>query len=80
MQGAQAVSPQVTQLRVIVFVLDVNDNPPKFPFKLRVEDVPEVRAGGRGARGRRAGLVAWALAWGTRGRGCRHHSPPSPGQ
>uniref|UniRef100_A0A8C0RDL1 Cadherin-related family member 5 n=1 Tax=Canis lupus familiaris TaxID=9615 RepID=A0A8C0RDL1_CANLF len=31
----------VTQLRVIVFVLDVNDNPPKFPFKLRVEDVPE---------------------------------------
>ncbi|XP_041629718.1 cadherin-related family member 5 isoform X6 [Vulpes lagopus] len=31
----------VTQLRVIVFVLDVNDNPPKFPFELRVEDVPE---------------------------------------
>ncbi|VCW68993.1 unnamed protein product [Gulo gulo] len=31
----------VTQLRVFVFVLDVNDNPPEFPFKVKVENVSE---------------------------------------
>lgn len=34
-------SPQVTQLRVFVSVLDVNDNAPEFPFKVKVERVPE---------------------------------------
>lgn len=34
--------PQVTQLRVFVSVLDVNDNEPEFPFKVKVERVPEV--------------------------------------
>ncbi|KAF6332737.1 cadherin related family member 5 [Rhinolophus ferrumequinum] len=31
----------VTQLRVFVSVLDVNDNPPVFPFEVKVERVPE---------------------------------------
>ncbi|XP_040494735.1 cadherin-related family member 5 [Ursus maritimus] len=31
----------VTQLRVFVFVLDINDNPPKFPFEVKVENIPE---------------------------------------
>ncbi|XP_066108549.1 cadherin-related family member 5 isoform X3 [Saccopteryx bilineata] len=31
----------VTQLRVFVTVLDVNDNPPVFPFAVKVERVPE---------------------------------------
>ncbi|XP_011379115.1 cadherin-related family member 5 [Pteropus vampyrus] len=31
----------VTQLRVFVSVLDVNDNPPVFPFEVKVEKVPE---------------------------------------
>ncbi|XP_070420624.1 cadherin-related family member 5 isoform X3 [Equus przewalskii] len=31
----------VTQLRVLVSVLDVNDNPPTFPFVVRVKRVPE---------------------------------------
>nr|XP_036867445.1 cadherin-related family member 5 isoform X2 [Manis javanica] len=31
----------VTQLRVFVFVLDVNDNPPMFPFVTKVKEVPE---------------------------------------
>lgn len=31
----------VTQLRVLVTVLDVNDNPPVFPFEVKVEKVPE---------------------------------------
>ncbi|XP_036731910.2 cadherin-related family member 5 isoform X3 [Manis pentadactyla] len=31
----------VTQLRVFVFVLDVNDNPPMFPFATKVKEVPE---------------------------------------
>ncbi|XP_059253689.1 cadherin-related family member 5 [Mustela nigripes] len=31
----------VTQLRVFVFVLDINDNPPKFPFQVKVEKVSE---------------------------------------
>ncbi|XP_058925424.2 cadherin-related family member 5 isoform X1 [Kogia breviceps] len=31
----------VTQLRVFVSVLDVNDNPPKFPFVVKVQRVPE---------------------------------------
>ncbi|XP_019486619.1 PREDICTED: cadherin-related family member 5 [Hipposideros armiger] len=31
----------VTQLRVFVSVLDVNDNAPEFPFKVKVERVPE---------------------------------------
>ncbi|KAK2495830.1 hypothetical protein MC885_013890 [Smutsia gigantea] len=32
---------EVTQLRVFVFVLDVNDNPPTFPFATKVKEVPE---------------------------------------
>ncbi|XP_057173301.1 cadherin-related family member 5 isoform X1 [Ursus arctos] len=31
----------VTQLRVFVFVLDINDNPPTFPFEVKVENIPE---------------------------------------
>ncbi|XP_032735743.1 cadherin-related family member 5 [Lontra canadensis] len=31
----------VTKLRVFVFVLDVNDNPPEFPFQVKVENVSE---------------------------------------
>ncbi|XP_007465981.1 PREDICTED: cadherin-related family member 5 [Lipotes vexillifer] len=31
----------VTQLRVFVSVLDVNDNPPRFPFVVKVQRVPE---------------------------------------
>ncbi|XP_047549171.1 LOW QUALITY PROTEIN: cadherin-related family member 5 [Lutra lutra] len=31
----------VTQLRVFVFVLDVNDNSPEFPFQVKVENVSE---------------------------------------
>ncbi|XP_045872273.1 cadherin-related family member 5 isoform X3 [Meles meles] len=31
----------VTQLRVFVFVQDVNDNPPEFPFQVKVESIPE---------------------------------------
>ncbi|XP_022362264.1 cadherin-related family member 5 [Enhydra lutris kenyoni] len=38
----------VTQLRVFVFVLDVNDNPPEFPFRAKVENVSEVSERGRG--------------------------------
>lgn len=43
MAGAdQHCVSQVTQLRVLVTVLDVNDNPPVFPFEVKVEKVPEV--------------------------------------
>ncbi|XP_044117147.1 cadherin-related family member 5 [Neovison vison] len=31
----------VTQLRVFVIVLDINDNPPEFPFQVKVENVSE---------------------------------------
>nr|XP_035939570.1 cadherin-related family member 5 isoform X3 [Halichoerus grypus] len=31
----------VTQLRVLVFVLDINDNAPEFPFKIKVKKIPE---------------------------------------
>ncbi|XP_034502488.1 cadherin-related family member 5 [Ailuropoda melanoleuca] len=34
-------STVVTQLRVFVFVLDINDNPPTFPFEVKVENIPE---------------------------------------
>ena len=34
--------PQVTQLRVFVSVLDVNDNPPRFPYETKLWEVPEV--------------------------------------
>lgn len=45
MTGADQHSvPQVTQLRVFVSVLDVNDNPPVFPFEVKVEKVSEVSA------------------------------------
>lgn len=40
---------QVTQLRVFVSVLDVNDNAPEFPFKtkeIRVEEVRPARSRG----------------------------------
>lgn len=46
--------PQVTQLRVFVSVLDVNDNPPVFPFEVKVERVPEVSV--RGARAGTGGI------------------------
>ncbi|XP_035885770.1 cadherin-related family member 5 [Phyllostomus discolor] len=31
----------VTQQKVLVIVLDVNDNPPRFPFEVKVQKVPE---------------------------------------
>ena len=34
--------PQVPQLRVFVSVLDVNDNPPRFPYETKLWEVPEV--------------------------------------
>jgi hypothetical protein len=33
---------QVTQLRVLVSVLDVNDNAPEFSFTIKEQEVPEV--------------------------------------
>uniref|UniRef100_G1LVV8 Cadherin-related family member 5 n=1 Tax=Ailuropoda melanoleuca TaxID=9646 RepID=G1LVV8_AILME len=35
-------STVVTQLRVFVFVLDINDNPPTFPFEVKVENDTKV--------------------------------------
>lgn len=40
----------MTQQKVLVIVLDVNDNPPKFPFKVRVWSVSEVSVRGWGIR------------------------------
>lgn len=57
--------PQVAQLRVFVSVLDVNDNPPVFPFEVKVEKVLEVSV--RGAR-----LVTLGWHWGTSVRGEQH--------
>lgn len=48
--------PQVTQLRVFVLVLDINDNVPEFPFVTKVETVSEVR-------GARASRELEATAW-----------------
>lgn len=37
----------MTQLKVFVSVLDVNDNPPRFPYETKVWEVPEVSGRGR---------------------------------
>lgn len=49
-------------------VLDVNDNPPVFPFEVKVERVPEVSV--RGAR-----PVPLGRHWGTSARGEQHRGP-----
>lgn len=37
----------MTQLRVFVSVLDVNDNPPRFPYETKLWEVPEVSERGQ---------------------------------
>lgn len=56
-----------------MFVLDINDNPPKFPFEVKVENIPEVSETARGE-----GPGAWPQGSVHGGQGHSQTTPPAP--